>query len=212
MDRIVTAFRLFETNWRTELKELFVQLQAERVSRKGIEIVLHYLTFYMDKVIAEMNPEYQQLWKTDILPAMNGLLDGENTIEEIAVAVDRLFCCFAELVDIRRETRNQGSVIKAVKAYIEANYTDPNLSLDHLQDKFGLNGKYLSRLFKEEYGLKFVDFLIDLRMQEARRLLLESHLSVQDITERLGYSSPISFARTFRKVVGMSPVDFRKGK
>lgn len=212
IDSIVDDFRLSEPRWRTDFKELFLQLQAEGVSRKGISSVLHYLIFNLDKAVAGMNTEYQNLWKLETLPSLYQILEEVEILDEMAESVYQLMDLFSEQLETRRDSRNQGTLIKEVKGYIESNFKNPNLSLDYLQLKFGVNGKYLSRLFKEEYGLKFVDFLIDLRMQEAKRLLLESSLSVQDITEKLGYSSPISFARTFKKIVGMSPVDFRKGK
>ena len=87
---------------------------------------------------------------------------------------------------------------------------DPNLSLDSLSDRFGLNGKYLSKLFKEEFGMKFIDYVIGLRMEHAKSLLSDTDMPVQEIAEKLGYTSAIAFARTFRRAVGSSPSDYRK--
>ncbi|UUZ96246.1 helix-turn-helix transcriptional regulator [Paenibacillus sp. P25] len=84
------------------------------------------------------------------------------------------------------------------------------MSLNLISDQFNINAKYSDHLFKEEYGMKFVDFLMNLRMDQAKKLLLESDLSIQEISEKVGYTHSISFGRTFKKVVGVTPGDYRK--
>jgi YesN/AraC family two-component response regulator len=194
------------------MQALFQNMLEEGISRRGASSVLHYLTYHLNKTASGMNDEYYLLWKTETMPALDRVQKEIDLPEDWTQMVLQLLEQFAERLDTQRNLRSQGNLVQEVKAYIEKHYTKAELSLDYLQDKFGISGKYLSRLFKEEYGLKFVDFLIDLRIQEAKRLLTESALSVQEITERVGYSSPISFARTFKKITGVPPMDYRKGK
>lgn len=212
VDRIVDAFRLQEVKWKTQMQALFQNMLEEGISRRGASSVLHYLTYHLNKTASSMNDEYYLLWKTETMPALDRVQKEIDLPEDWTQMVLQLLEQFAQRLDKQRNLRSQGNLVQEVKAYIEKHYTKAELSLDYLQDKFGISGKYLSRLFKEEYGLKFVDFLIDLRIQEAKRLLTESALSVQEITERVGYSSPISFARTFKKITGVPPMDYRKGK
>ncbi|OME92911.1 MULTISPECIES: helix-turn-helix domain-containing protein [Paenibacillus] len=212
VDRIVDAFQLQEVKWKTQMQALFQNMLEEGISRRGASSVLHYLTYHLNKTASSMNDEYYLLWKTETMPALDRVQKEIDLPEDWTQMVLQLLEQFAQRLDKQRNLRSQGNLVQEVKAYIEKHYTKAELSLDYLQDKFGISGKYLSRLFKEEYGLKFVDFLIDLRIQEAKRLLTESALSVQEITERVGYSSPISFARTFKKITGVPPMDYRKGK
>ncbi|MFE0560377.1 helix-turn-helix domain-containing protein [Paenibacillus sp. NPDC058910] len=212
VDRIVDAFQLQEVKWKTQMQALFQNMLEEGISRRGASSVLHYLTYHLNKTASSMNDEYYLLWKTETMPALDRIQKEIDLPEDWTQMVLQLLEQFAQRLDKQRNLRSQGNLVQEVKAYIEKHYTKAELSLDYLQDKFGISGKYLSRLFKEEYGLKFVDFLIDLRIQEAKRLLTESALSVQEITERVGYSSPISFARTFKKITGVPPMDYRKGK
>ncbi|WP_098742371.1 helix-turn-helix domain-containing protein [Paenibacillus sp. EZ-K15] len=212
VDRIVDAFQLQEVKWKTQMQALFQNMLKEGISRRGASSVLHYLTYHLNKTASSMNDEYYLLWKTETMPALDRVQKEIDLPEDWTQMVLQLLEQFAQRLDKQRNLRSQGNLVQEVKAYIEKHYTKAELSLDYLQDKFGISGKYLSRLFKEEYGLKFVDFLIDLRIQEAKRLLTESALSVQEITERVGYSSPISFARTFKKITGVPPMDYRKGK
>ncbi|MGG4090390.1 helix-turn-helix domain-containing protein [Paenibacillus lautus] len=212
VDRIVDAFQLQEVKWKTQMQALFQNMLEEGISRRGASSVLHYLTYHLNKTASSMNDEYYLLWKTETMPALDRVQKEIDLPEDWTQMVLQLLEQFAQRLDKQRNLRSQGNLVQEVKTYIEKHYTKAELSLDYLQDKFGISGKYLSRLFKEEYGLKFVDFLIDLRIQEAKRLLTESALSVQEITERVGYSSPISFARTFKKITGVPPMDYRKGK
>ena len=77
-----------------------------------------------------------------------------------------------------------------------------------VSEQFGLSEGYLSALFKEEMNVNFADYLEDLRMKEACRLLKEGGL-VADIAERTGYNSVQSFRRAFKRVLGVSPSEYR---
>nr|WP_275901522.1 helix-turn-helix domain-containing protein [Cohnella algarum] len=97
-----------------------------------------------------------------------------------------------------------------MRTYIEEHFDDPDLSLKHLSDRFGMNGKNVSQLFKDAFGENFVDVLLRLRIEKAKRLLTETDLGQQDIAQQVGYSNAITFGRMFKRVVGVTPGDYRK--
>ncbi|MEF2243745.1 helix-turn-helix domain-containing protein [Paenibacillus sp. IITD108] len=212
VDKIVDLLQLSDSKWRAELRSLMQQFEMAQSSRKDIESVMNYFVFTLNKSIEGMGEEYQKLWRTEVMPALQRTLKEVEMLGDIAHEFLSTLELFETRIAKSRESRNQGQLIMEVKAYIESDFANPALSLDYLSDKFGMSGKYLSRVFKEEFGLKFVDFLIDLRMKEAQTLLAETTIPIQEIAEKLGYSSPISFARTFKKIVGMPPIDYRKEK
>lgn len=111
-----------------------------------------------------------------------------------------------------RYARNNHELICQVKVYIETHYFDSDLSLNRISDHFEMNPRYLSKLFKEEFGEKFIDYLLRIRLEEAQRLLLKTDLSVQHIAERVGYVHVISFHRAFKNALGIPPGDFRKNR
>jgi AraC-like DNA-binding protein len=110
------------------------------------------------------------------------------------------------------ETKNHRAMINELKAYIEENFENPDLSLKHLSDRFHISGKYVSYLFKEEFNMKFVDFIVRLRMERAEMLLAETEESVQNIALQVGYANSITFGRVFKRIVGVTPGDYRKLK
>lgn len=83
-------------------------------------------------------------------------------------------------------------------------------SLERLAEQAGLSRFHFQRLFKAATGLSPSRYHIDLRMNEARRLLRETKMSVVDVALEVGYANPSHFARLFRRETGLSPSDYRR--
>lgn len=120
----------------------------------------------------------------------------------------RVFIDIQELVHVHAEVPQRGC-IQEVKQYLEAHYNQP-LSLDIVADQCGLSPKYLSRLFKEETGENFSDYLVQLRVEKAKQMLCESNAKIGDISISVGIESRATFLRTFQKVEGITPSEYRK--
>jgi YesN/AraC family two-component response regulator len=73
-----------------------------------------------------------------------------------------------------------------------------------------VNASYLSQLFKQQLNKKFVDYLTELRIEEGKRLLLQTTLRMSEIAERIGYSDLAYFSNNFKKITGHTPSEFRK--
>lgn len=118
---------------------------------------------------------------------------------------------FEDLI-VFRESRNHHQLLQQVKTHIEQHYQDPNLSLTQLSDAFGISPTYISKLFKEELGEKFIDYITKVRMTRAIELLLNTEDTIQDISLAVGYLYPLTFIRGFKKVVGTTPGSYRKSE
>ena len=70
---------------------------------------------------------------------------------------------------------------------------------------------YFSKVFKEETGETFVEYLTGLRMEYAKNLLREKEKSIKQICVESGYSDPNYFSRIFKKTVGVTPSEYREG-
>lgn len=97
----------------------------------------------------------------------------------------------------------------SVRHFIEHHYKE-KLSLDVLAEAANLNKYYLAHAFKEEYGVSPINYMIDCRIRESKRLLAETDLSLTQIANILGFSSASYFSQSFRKSEGISPIEFRK--
>lgn len=151
--------------------------------------------------MAESIGNIPKSYKTAVKALKSRVILGPSTI----ITSSEIACNVAKRMVQMQRSRNYAATIKEVRTYLEGHFSNPNLSLDYLSEVFHIQPKYLSKLFKEETGQKFVDFLIGLRMQHAHQLLATTVDSVQDIAEKVGYTSAISFRRVFKKVIGVSP-------
>lgn len=101
------------------------------------------------------------------------------------------------------------SVIEASRAYIDENYMY-DLNLTALADKFNYNPSYFSELFKAKTGKTFIQYISDVRMGHAAKLLRSTTLGLWDISELTGFSNPSYFSSRFKRQYGMSPSEYRQ--
>lgn len=99
--------------------------------------------------------------------------------------------------------------IRKIKAYVERNF-QKNLSLKAIANKFYINPVYMGQLFKKTYGIYFKEFLLDLRIKEAKKLLRQTGYRVYEVAEMVGFGSTDYFVTQFEKMEGMSPTEYRK--
>lgn len=93
--------------------------------------------------------------------------------------------------------------------YLEEHFTE-DISLQDLADILGVGHEHLSRTFKKEKGTSPQHYLIDLKIQEACKLLLRyDELDIRSVGELVGYSDPYYFSRIFKKYVKVSPKNYR---
>lgn len=96
-----------------------------------------------------------------------------------------------------------------VKKYIEENYRQ-ELTLNDLANLVYVSPYHLAHVFKEEVGLPPIQYMIYCRIEEAKRLLKHSNLSVREIAAIIGYENPNYFNLLFKKMTGNPPGKFRK--
>lgn len=101
------------------------------------------------------------------------------------------------------------SVVAKAKAYIDENY-DKDISLDEVSRMVDISPYYFSKLFKQEQGENFIEYLTRTRMQKARQLLKDQNYSIKEICAMSGYSDPNYFSRIFKKYEGMTPSEYRE--
>ncbi|NQX60773.1 helix-turn-helix domain-containing protein [Paenibacillus qinlingensis] len=204
------AFRTGEEPWRQILANMFQEARENRLSRSELVQFLNSLSHHVYREIMEFPAEIQVVWKSDVLPRINQICESFDLTEDLEAQVGQLLEEFELRVRELQERSSHYALIRDVKAYIEKEYANAEMSLNHLYDVFGLNGKYVSRLFKEAFGEKLVDYLVRIRIENSQRLLVTSSLSLQEIANAVGYIHDISYIRAFKKVVGTTPGEYRK--
>lgn len=101
-------------------------------------------------------------------------------------------------------------LVNKIIRYIEIHYADNALSLNAIADHFQLTPPYLSGLFKKHHGQNVTDFIMRLRVERARELLLDDRLMLNEVAHGVGYANAAGFIRVFKKYMGMTPGKYRE--
>ena len=97
----------------------------------------------------------------------------------------------------------------AIRHYIDRHYKE-HLTLDLLAEEANVNKYYLAHAFKREYGISPINYMIACRIEESKRLLAETDLSMSQISGILGFSSASYFSQCFRRAESVSPIEYRR--
>ena len=100
-------------------------------------------------------------------------------------------------------------VLKRARAYMAAHYMQ-SLTLEQVAEQVALAPTYFSRIFKQEMGCTFVEYLTQIRLEEAKRLLRTTGMSVTEISYAVGYQSPNYLSELFRTVEGVTASAYRR--
>lgn len=129
----------------------------------------------------------------------------------------RDFLAYAKKINILCTTAIEHSSINTsqsiainAKKYIDRQYADKNLSLSEIADTVNVSENYLCRLFKREFDKSPMQYLTQVRISHAKRLLKNSHLQVKRICDQVGYANPFYFDRLFKRYTGITPTKFRE--
>lgn len=150
-------------------------------------------------------------------------LDIENEIAqhvddsqpELPVAIDLSTAMTTAYRDAKLQLDGQSRLsplVRRARDYIQDHYHNPQLTLEKLADVLQVSSTYLSRLMKRELGHSFIHVLVQVRIQKAVQLLKETELSILDIALQVGYDSQHYFSTAFKKMVGVSPNQYRREK
>jgi AraC-like DNA-binding protein len=109
----------------------------------------------------------------------------------------------------QKEVKQQDPVLQTIMDLIAERYRE-DLSLDLVAHRLQLTSGYVSTYFKAKMGVNFVDYLNRYRIDQAKLMLADPSNKIQDIAVQSGYQTTGSFIRTFKKITGYTPGDFRK--
>ncbi|MDR3597029.1 response regulator [Clostridium sp.] len=112
---------------------------------------------------------------------------------------------------VKKKKKHSPITLLAIK-YIEENYYSNDLSINDISDKLEVTSSYVSKLLKKETGVSFIDHLTNIRIKKAMYIMEDPSIKIYDVAELVGYSNQHYFCRAFKKVVGISPTEYKRGK
>lgn len=118
---------------------------------------------------------------------------------------------YLKLIEITKSKNNFSPMVLYTINYIQGNYYN-NLNMAHISDKLEVSSSYLSKILKKETGLSFIDFLTNTRIEKAIQIMKDPSVKIYDVAELVGYNNQHYFSRAFKKIIGVSPTEYKRGK
>lgn len=183
------------------------------------------------KIAGEDRPLYVFMSRSqDVIGLLEGhCLDIEKIRQEMVQDTDRIAegkyhiqinncrredipAVYEEMEATARRVLECRPIVSKARDYIYAHYAERNLDLTQVAADIGCNPSYLSRIMKQELGSSFKDYLTMLRIRQAKKLMRDRSLSLNQIAEKVGYSNQHYFSAAFKNCQGVSPSEYRRSK
>lgn len=105
--------------------------------------------------------------------------------------------------------QKMNKTVSSIINYISKNY-GKNMPLEEIADAVGLSANYICSLFKKEMGVNLFSYIMEYRINRAKELLLSTNMKSYEIAEKTGFSDESYFSRSFKRVTGQSPIEFKR--
>ncbi|GAA0349035.1 response regulator transcription factor [Bacillus horti] len=186
------------------IEQIFIEFQQKSFAPKSIKTSINRCIHGLIKTVRSMDGE-EMLFKTKAVMLQ---WEGYNVT---ALTLKHLFTNFAlEVAEVIQELRKEklkGDIHK-IKKYVEMNYHH-NISLKKIAQTFYMNPVYMGQLFKKTYGMYFKEFLLNLRIDQAKKLLRQTNKRVYEIAKEVGFGSTDYFVTQFEKINQTTPTEYR---
>ena len=129
--------------------------------------------------------------------------------EEFGVCIDNLKIALFQRQSPKHQDRQEERTITLITRYLQEHLAE-EISLSILAEEFHLSAQYISQLFKSEIGVGFLAYLTNIRMEQAKKLLLSTPLPIAEVSEQSGYGDYRGFTKVFKKSEGITPSQYRR--
>lgn len=187
------------------LRDYMGKLSKEgRMDRSALRLLHQDFLQLVYSYLQRHEVQAHTLYQDPVSQQLQQLADSSSfdMIKWASYVADTAFKCVSEV-------RQTGTVVSHAEAYIREHFRE-DISRDDVAAAVYVTSSYLSRIFRTETGMKITDFLTRCRIEEAKRLLRTTDRSVSDIAVDSGFESFSYFSTVFKKVVGVTPVQYRK--
>jgi YesN/AraC family two-component response regulator len=101
-------------------------------------------------------------------------------------------------------------IVKQAKEFVDAHYSNKGITLNEVAQNCHVSPNYLSYLFKKYMGSNLWEYVVKLRMEESKRLILTTGLRSYEVADRVGYESSEHFSKSFKRYFSVNPTELKK--
>lgn len=183
------------------IASIIQSIQSHSITVAQMRCICYDLLNTMLKVAAELQLDHTAEQLSNIASF--------DTLAELNMKLNQLAHQICQET-VHKLENEQHSLIDEVIRYMNEQYADYTLSLEHISLKFSVSTSYLSRSLKERTGMSFTQFMWKLRMNEVIKQLISTNDPLKEIIARVGYLDTPNFIRKFKKETGYTPGQYRK--
>lgn len=195
--------------------DLFFTFPSKQASFESIEnLEYYYISFVGTRASALINRtkvnesraviclqnQLIPIWKYAI-----GMANGNNTDLFAEAVILYTFAVISNTFEEKESDKPDSNIILKIKKYVDSHFDDPELSLKTVSERFLYNDKYISERFRRTLRTGFSDYLKNLRIEHAKKLIKNGFENVTEIAKLCGYSDPFYFSKVFKAELGCSP-------
>ncbi len=182
----------------------FELLEKNSVELEAIKAFVFEILVNTKNVLEGLDENFESLSAPEVWRSLKYSSDKNSVLEYLEHILGK---ASFKLHEVKKKKKNP--VIVKVLSYLEEHLSE-SISLEQAASCAGVNSFYLSKLFREETGDTFVNYVTDKRLEMGKGLLSSTSLSVKEITAEIGYNDQNYFSKLFKAKYGISPTDFRK--
>ncbi len=188
-----------------QLQQQFQHFRTARTSPELISIFSNEVVLRCVSLYAELGGQSSELLRPAELEQMMCLQSGLQALEERLTA----FCLHCQHEVAMQQDTQTGGIQAQVADFLRQHYTE-TWTIRDLAEKFYIHPVYLGQSFARRYGMSILDFVHELRITEAKRLLTDTDLAFCTVAEQTGYRGYQHFLKQFEKRTGYRPSDYRQ--
>ena len=152
---------------------------------------------------AEVHPLYIDSLSGQLMAEIEAA-ENEAQVSALLPRMIRHYCLLVQTFSRERYS----AVVRDVLNFVDFHYMEP-LSLESLAHRYAVNKNYLSTRFSKEVGMTLTDYINLTRVRRSLKLLQNPSLSMQEVAERVGFTDANYYTRTFKKIHGTTPNEYR---
>jgi len=145
-------------------------------------------------------------YENDSVTVLEYISKDKNLYELHQLLIEKIKLIFSSVGNYKEEN----PTIYTIKEFISKNYRNESLSVKDISEHVYLSSTYVCTLFKNETGKTLNQYLTEFRIEKAKDMLRDPKYKISDISAKVGYSDGNYFGKTFRKIVELSPSEYRE--
>ncbi len=192
-------------------KKYLINFTKDFLAKISMALDVDVFTAFQQKIILIQFDDEKE--KNFVKSTMLQMLEYNDTGNLYDEQMFRLLLCELLTFLAKKVTKeavyNETMITDKIIEYMENNFEE-DISLESLSKQFFISKYEISRVFSKNVGISFVEYLTRIRIENSKKLLKDTSLSITMISELTGFHSSSNFARVFKKITGISPMSYRK--